>query len=121
MRFKLDENLPGSAAAFLHESGHDVSTALEEGLSGASDSSLLRAAESEERALITLDVGFGDLRLYPPGSHSGIIVLRPRNQSRERIVEILQRLQNAQQAEPISGQLWIVDEHRIRIRESSES
>jgi hypothetical protein len=31
--------------------------------------------------ILTLDRGFGDVRSYPPGSHPGIIVLRPADQS----------------------------------------
>lgn len=30
--------------------------------------------------LITLDRGFGDVRVHPPGSHPGIVVPRPSTQ-----------------------------------------
>jgi Domain of unknown function (DUF5615) len=35
MRFKLDENLPASAAAILASAGHDVDTVPGEGLTAA--------------------------------------------------------------------------------------
>jgi hypothetical protein len=31
--------------------------------------------------LVTFDLDFSDIRLYPPSSHSGIWVLRPQTQS----------------------------------------
>ena len=34
------------------------------------------AATSERRLIVTLDRGFGDIRLYPPGTHAGVLVLR---------------------------------------------
>jgi len=37
VKFKLDENLPVSAAAVLAEVGHDVDTVSAEGLTGATD------------------------------------------------------------------------------------
>jgi predicted nuclease of predicted toxin-antitoxin system len=34
-------------------------------------------AALEQRMLLTLDVEFADLRKYPPGSHSRIVLFRP--------------------------------------------
>ena len=33
------------------------------------------------RMIVTLDRGFADIRRYPPGSHSGIVVLRLADES----------------------------------------
>jgi predicted nuclease of predicted toxin-antitoxin system len=70
VKFKLDEKLPVSSARLLAKSGHDVDTVAAEGLTGAADRDVVAAA-AEERVLITLDRGLGDLRAYPPGSHAG--------------------------------------------------
>lgn len=51
MKFKLDENLPGEIAGDLRSAGHDAQTVADEGLCGASDSTLLRKAREEERTL----------------------------------------------------------------------
>lgn len=48
-----------------------------EQLAGRSDPVVVREAEGEDRMLLTLDRGVGDLRHYPPGSHAGIVVRRP--------------------------------------------
>jgi hypothetical protein len=60
MKFKLDPNLPAEAETILARAGHDVVTALAEGLGGHADAKLA--------------------------------------------------------AEPLARRLWIVEEHRVRIR-----
>ena len=76
MKFKVDENLPASAAAILASAGHDIDTVPAEGLTGAPDPDVVSAATGAGRILVSLDVGLGDIRAYPPGSHAGIVVLR---------------------------------------------
>ncbi len=76
MKFKPGENLPASAAAILAGAGHDVDTVPGEGLTGAPDPDVVSAATGASRILVWLDVGLGDIRAYPPGSHAGIVVLR---------------------------------------------
>lgn len=68
MRFKLDENMPAEAADLLGNSGHDVHSVYDEGLGGADDQAIAQAVRQEWRILITLDLDFADIRLYPPGS-----------------------------------------------------
>ncbi len=81
VRFKLDENLPRDAAALLRDAGHDVQTVLDERLGGNPDPGVLEACRTENRVLITFDLDFSDIRLYPPAGHSGVWVLRPHTQS----------------------------------------
>ena len=68
-RFKLDENLPRDAEAFLRTAGHDVHTVLGEHLEGNPDLTVLDASRTEDRILVTFDLDFSDIRLYPPESH----------------------------------------------------
>jgi predicted nuclease of predicted toxin-antitoxin system len=67
LKITLDENIPGAVAGFLRSRDHDVDTVLEESPGGRDDPTVLRAAISEGRLLITLDRGFGDVRANPPG------------------------------------------------------
>jgi predicted nuclease of predicted toxin-antitoxin system len=78
VRSKLDENIPVSVAEPLRSAGHDVDTVVVEGLAGTPDVEVLANATSSDRLVVTLDRGFADLRVHPPGSHAGIIVLRRR-------------------------------------------
>ena len=117
MKFKIDENLPSETVEVLGSSGHDALTVGDQGLNGASDPSVARACAAEDRVLLTLDVGFADIRAYPPGSHPGIIVLRPARQDKSNVLSIIGRLLGSLEAEPLAGKLWVVDENRVRVRE----
>ena len=77
MKLKLDENISRHLKPLLTGLGHDVLTVADENLLSQPDTEIARAAKSEQRMLLTLDVEFADLRKYPPGSHPGIILFRP--------------------------------------------
>lgn len=79
IRFKLDENLPRNAEVLLRQAGHDVHTVLAEQLGGSPDPRVFSVSQAEERILVTFDLDFSDLRVYPPASHHGIWVLRPQS------------------------------------------
>ena len=117
MRFKVDENLHPDVAELLQQHGHDATTVYDQGMRGHSDQKIAEICRLEVRSLITLDLDFADLRVYPPKKYPGIIVLRVTNQSRPAILKIFQRIMNSLIQEPLTGHLWIVDEIQIRIRQ----
>jgi predicted nuclease of predicted toxin-antitoxin system len=116
MRFKIDENLHDDVAAQLVAAGHVAQTVHAEGLRGCDDSTLATHCLTESRAIVTLDLDFGDIRAFPPASSSGIIVLRVHDQSRQHILDVLNRAIGYLKGENIAGQLWIVSEAGVRIR-----
>ena len=67
MRVKLDENLPLQLSRLFTESGHDAVTVLDEGIGGATDAEIASVCLAEERVLVTQDVDFADIRMYPTG------------------------------------------------------
>ena len=67
--------------------------------------------------LITFDLDFSDIRLYPPASHSGVWVLRPHTQSIDNTLVLLKRALVVLETETIHGQLWIIEPAQVRIRE----
>ena len=91
MKFKLDENLPEDGVKILANAGHDTATALEEQLGGKHDSKIAYVCKIEQRALITLDTGFGDIRRYPPDEYPGIVVLRLARQDKPNVLAVLER------------------------------
>lgn len=117
MRFKLDENLTPTIAGLLIEAGHDAATAAEQGLAGAKDPDIASVCLDEGRILITFDLDFADIRAYPPNRYPGLIVLRIGSQSPRRQTEVVSRLLNGLSGRSLQGQLWIVEDSRIRIRE----
>jgi predicted nuclease of predicted toxin-antitoxin system len=117
MRFKIDENLHPELAGFLRQEGHDALTVWDQGLRGRPDTDLALVCQSERRALITLDAGFADIRTYPPENFTGLVVLRLADQSRRSVLAVFPRVLDLLNREPLTGQLWIVDEQSVRVRE----
>lgn len=73
MKFKLDENIGNRGLDLLQKAGFDVSTV--------------------KRALITLDLDFGNPLLFNPKKYFGIIVLRlPKKPSLEDLLDLIQLL-----------------------------
>ena len=117
VRFKLDENLPRDVEALLRDAGHDVQTVLEERLGGSPDPDVLEACRGESRVLITFDLDFSDIRLYPPAGHSGVWVLRPHTQSIDNTHVLLKSALVALESESAHARLWIIEPGNVRIRE----
>ena len=115
-KFKLDENLPTEAADLLRTTGHDAVTVMEEQMGGRPDGHVASLCQAEGRAVVTLDLDFADIRVYPPADYPGIIVLRLARLDKQRVLSVMQRLLPVLDQEPLSSRLWIVDEASVRIR-----
>lgn len=118
--FKIDENLHPDVASFLREHGHDASTVWDEGLRGTSDADLAQVCRTENRALITLDLDFADIRTYPPERYPGLIVLRVTRQDKSHLLGVIRRVIPLLREETLAQHLWIVDEQNVRIRGKEE-
>lgn len=117
MQFKIDENLPVEVAAALRHAGHDAVTIHEQQMVGHPDSRIAAVCQSEGRAILTLDLDFADIRTYPPASFPGIVVVRPRTQAKPAVLQLIGRLIPLLDSEPLAGNLWILQENGLRIRE----
>jgi predicted nuclease of predicted toxin-antitoxin system len=116
VRVKLDENIPRSARQVLIAAGHDVDTVDDEALGGASDPQVVAAAAADKRLLITLDRGLGDIRAYPPGSHAGILVLRPSDQSARTVAAALAEVVAGHDLTTLAGTVTVAQRGLLRIR-----
>jgi len=119
MRFKVDENLPVELALRLQEAGHDATTVKEQAMIGEPDRVIADACRREDRALLTFDLHFADIRRYPPEAYSGLIVLRLSGQDKQHVLAVFERVVPLLDSEPLSKHLWIVDERRVRVRGQS--
>jgi predicted nuclease of predicted toxin-antitoxin system len=115
MKVKLDENMPTAMAELLRGAGHDSATVAEEGLSGTDDKQILRTATAEDRIVITFDVGFGNIRAFPPGSHAGVVVFRLHDQRWAVLEEPARRMLNSGTLDRLRRGLAIINESRVRI------
>lgn len=117
MKIKADENISGTGVRLLRESGHDVATVHEEGLSGSDDSKIFQACVDERRVLITLDRDFGHVLRFPPAQSAGIVVLELGGpESLELLHDRLHDFLVVAAKRTIDGELWIVEPGRVRVR-----
>jgi len=119
MLFKVDENLPAEVAERLRGAGHDALSVFEQGLGGSGDERLKGVLQDEGRALMTLDLGFADIRLHPPEEFPGVIVLRLVRQDREHVLAMVESLLPFLHENPLERRLWIVRNGALRIREQA--
>ena len=119
MRFLIDECVLGKTVKLLKNSGFSVITIQELGKASATNGTVIEIANQEKSVIITNDVDFGNLILYPLGSHPGIIVLRPRLDTPDAIEDvhkILLRLIKELKPSEIEKSLIIVDRNKYRLR-----
>jgi predicted nuclease of predicted toxin-antitoxin system len=117
MRFKVDENLHHEIAELLNGHGHDALTVFDQGLRGRSDKDISDICQSEHRILLSLDLDFSNVLLFPPEHHPGLIVLRLRKKGRSSVRSVVAGLIRHLEKEAVTGRLLIVEEHRIRIHQ----
>jgi len=102
--------------SFCARLGNDVYTVHDQGLVGAEDQVLAHVCQDEHRAFVTLDTYFADIRTYPPGDFSGIIVLRLTRQDKLHVLRVMSRVIKLTTPEALDHKLWIVDEDKVRMR-----
>jgi predicted nuclease of predicted toxin-antitoxin system len=116
VRLKLDENIGRSSVAILTTLGHDVDTVLDEGLGGRSDADVWHAARHEARPLVTQDLDFSDERLFGPGDHPGLFVVRLPDSEQWRVADYLAAWFSMLDAPSWSGCLVIATTTKLRVR-----
>jgi predicted nuclease of predicted toxin-antitoxin system len=120
MKLLIDECVLGKTAKLLKESGFSIITLQELGKTSATNGTIITIARKEKAVIITNDLDFGNLLLYPLGeTHPGIIVLRPRLDTPEAINDVhkvlMQLLKETKSAE-IRKALVVIDRNKFRMR-----
>jgi predicted nuclease of predicted toxin-antitoxin system len=104
-------------ARLLRESGIHAEDVRDTGLRGRPDDEVIRHAAAHDLALLTADLGFGNILRFPLESHAGVVVARlpnemPTGSLNHRILGVLRGLSD----EEVSGNLVIIEATRIRLR-----
>jgi len=118
MHIKVDEDLPSNVVHRLRERGHTASGVVEQGMGGWKDPDLWQVVQDHRFFLVTGDKGFGDIRSYPPGTHAGILLLRPDEDGIRPLVELLESVLESYDLEDLTGLLAVATPKGIRIRRS---
>lgn len=85
-------------------------------MGGATDEVLWQTVQSERRLLITADKGFGDIRAYPPGTHAGILLLRPEEDGIGPLIHLVRRVLAEETLDRLRATLTVASPRSIRIR-----
>lgn len=117
----LDENIPPAIADYLSRKRPDwtVRHVREIGLRGASDRAVFDWAQKNNSIVVTFDEDFADARMFPAGTHAGVIRLRVWPTTVEATEEGLDRLLNTAEDSSLTGSLIVIDRARVRIRRSA--
>ena len=91
MKFLLDQDVYAITARLLAELGHDVTRAVEVGLSRASDEEILREAQRRGQLLVTRDRDFGNL-VFVRGLGCGVLYLRMLPSTQSSVHQELKRI-----------------------------
>ena len=120
LRLLIDANMPRLITRSLTALGYDVVDIRDVEMPGVADERIFEIAQQEKRVIITRDQDFGNVLLYPPGLHSGIIVLKTHMLSSESIRDLLVRFLAEIKEDEVSGSLIILEKHRYRIRRRTQ-
>lgn len=116
MHIKVDEDLPAQAVQRFRDRGYDASSVVEQNMGGWKDPGIWQAVQSHGQFLVTADKGFGDIRVYPPQTHGGVLLLRPDEDGIRPVIELLDLVLAAYRVEMLAGYLTVATPRGIRIR-----
>lgn len=121
VRVKLDEDLSEMVGEPLSVAGYLVATVLEQGWGGLKDPELWPRVVSEGKYFVTADKEFGDIRLYPPGTNPGILVLRPEHESIVAYRSLVAQVISKHALESLFGCTTVATPRGIRVRRKPAS
>lgn len=116
LKVMVDEDLPRKAVQLLKDYGYDATSVFEQGIRGIKDPQLWVAIQKDERYLVTADKGFGDIRVYPPGKHFGILLLRPDEDGIRPVLDLLKKVLESYHLEDLVGITTVANPRGIRLR-----
>ncbi len=116
MRILADECVFRVTTETLRHAGHGVSTAQELLLAGQADDTVLAAAFDGGYVFLTNDMHFSNILIYPPNQYHGIIVLKIRPRTQQKVHAALLRFLTGKEQLELDGTLVIVDHNKYRIR-----
>lgn len=115
LKIFTDECIHTDIILALRESGNDVLTVDEAGLSGSDDEVIFDFARKNKRILLTFDRGFGDIFRFDISGSSGVIIVLISQMLRDEMISIILNFLSMADEGKISGRLVIIGKTKIRI------
>ena len=117
MKILLDENLPLSLVLELRKLGHKAEHVCNVGLRGAPDIVIAKHAKKQQFILVTKDIEFGSLLLYPKGSHHAAVIVRlPPFYNKNQLTKAITAFFKTTKENEIVNAITILQVGRYRIR-----
>jgi len=120
LRFFIDQCVPRSVSESLREVGHTVELLSSHLPINAKDPDVINCAQGLDAVLVTLNGDFTNIINYPPAHFGGIIALQVKNHPESLpaiVIRLLTYLGEYSEVEHWTGKLFLVEAHRIRIKE----
>ena len=115
MKVKLDENIGQSVRQRLTDAGHNVSTIVDQDMTGAPDEVVYQTCAAEGRTLITFDLDFANPFVFDPRPTAGIVVLRlPHMHGPSDVAAVVDQLVGVADDRDVDGALWIISVRGVR-------
>ena len=117
MRFLLDENIPFSVLDIITNSGFEAEHVRNIGMQGSGDKQVAEYAKKQKAVLITKDLEFGNLLIYPKNSHYGLLILKlPYTFSAKQISKVLKEFLTKIDIKELVNSITILEIGKYRIR-----
>lgn len=117
MKFLIDACLPRAVSDAIVALGHVCVDVRDVGLADVDDAVVAAYSRRGGCCLLTEDWGFADIRSYPPGDYSGIVVFDTHGMSRADKVDVVREfVEQSDILTKLHGRLAVVSGGRIRMR-----
>ncbi len=120
LRFFSDHCVPVEITDILRRHGHQVILLREVLPIRSLDPLVIDKAQELGAILLSLNGDFADIVTYPPARYAGIVAIQLHNHP-EIIPQVIKRLRALLEARPAQeyyrGKLFLVEVHRIRVRQ----
>ena len=120
LRFLADQCVPAFVIESLRDVGYEIWYLRDHLPIESPDMVVISKAQELRSILISLNGDFANIFNYPPANYQGIIALQVRNHP-EVLPQIVSRLKDYLSVNPdvehYRGKLFLVEVHRIRIRQ----
>jgi predicted nuclease of predicted toxin-antitoxin system len=120
MSILVDHCVPRQYLRLLQEWGYEASALREHLPPDTDDESVLELAQTLDGALLTIDMDFANIKIYPPQDYQGIIVMRYSAQNEEVVSKTLRQVLNDLYRDGLRQALIVISEERYRVRREEE-
>jgi predicted nuclease of predicted toxin-antitoxin system len=116
MRWLLDQGLPRTGADLLRGQGFDAIHVGEIGMASASDVEIIKAAERDDRVVVTLDADFHAILANTGAQKPSVIRIREEGLKASDVCQMVIRIHSRFSASLMAGCVMTVTSAKARIR-----